>query len=463
MKEATVEQLRTLLTRGETTSVELIERYWKAIQTHEPSLNAFIDLNHEAFSEARALDIERHTTGVRSPLHGIPVVIKDNILSAGSMRTTVNSRVFKDFFAPFDAHLVTRLREAGAIILGKTTLSEFAYYMSKTTMPSGYGSLSGQTVSAYDKTLDPLGSSTGSAVAVSADMAPIGIGTETNGSLMSPAINNSLVSLKPTVGLVSRHGIFPISSSQDTAGPLSKTVACSAALLDVIAGYDPADAASLQKSATSYEEALSRDLHGMRVGALVFKDHTLSDAQITAFDEAKAVLREAGAEIVKIEHTYDIPNNTHILSPEMNRDMNRFLSALPNAPVKTFRELTQANRSESHLNLKHAQGLFLDALGSDMRLKDARYLDAKLKTKAAVDGFNALYGAHGVDVIISPHYQPYAAVGGTPSMVVPASSLLKGSPLSIMFAAPALQEFPLIKVAYAYEQGTKHRRPPKLL
>jgi len=461
VQNQSVETLSTMLNDQSITSSELVNHYWKQIKSMNPTLNAFIDLNHEAFLEARRLDQERKTKGPRSLFHGIPVVIKDNILTNDHMRTTVNSRVFKNYFASEDAFIVKCLRDAGAIILGKTTLSEFAYYMSKTTMPSGYGSLMGQTISAFDAALDPLGSSTGSAVAVSAGMAPIAIGTETNGSLMSPAKNNSLVSIKPTLGVVSRHGIFPISYNQDTAGPLSQTVRDSAHLLDVIKGYDASDSASTSQPA-NYASATKEPVDTMRIGVLNLSIAKTTDTHQTIKEEAMRVFEAEGVQCIEIDHTYDLPNNMHILSSEMKRDMNHFLHTLSNAPVRSFDALTHANRTRYRHNLKHGQGLFYDALGRDMTLSDATYMDARLKTNDSIARFLNLFDTHNLDAIITPYYHPYAAVGGLPSVSVPAKTIKDNAPESLLFVGRPFSEPALITLAYRYEQKTQHRETPAL-
>ncbi|MFW6285332.1 MAG: amidase family protein, partial [Bacillota bacterium] len=425
-RQKTALELSEALREGATTSEALVLEALKTIEKYDGTLNALCDLNHHALLEARALDLERREHGPRGPLHGIPVIIKDNILTKGPMRTTVNARVFKDFYAPYDATLVKKIKAAGMVILAKASLSEFAYYMSTTTMPSGYGSLFGQVVHPYDPSIDPLGSSTGSAVGVARGYVPLSVGTETNGSLMSPAMKNGIVSIKPTLGRVSRHGIVPVSSHQDTAGPMSTTLKDSAMLLDVMKGRDEADpfTALIPKDETDYLAACDRPISGMRVGLLNFKGHEASGEEADILKEAKSVLEKQGVVVEDITHTYDLPDNTRTLTPEFHRDMNHFLSTVRAATdIHTLHDIVTFNRADPRRNLKHGQGRFLNALGQDQRLKDPDYLKAKRENARAIDKFMALFETYNLDAVVTTKITGYPPVGGLPSIIIPAKAL----------------------------------------
>lgn len=461
----TVKELNKMLENSEITAEALVKESINTIRTHNPKLNALGDLNHHAVIEAKALDLEQSLTGRRSLLHGIPILIKDNILTHDSMRTTVNARAFKNFYAPYDATLVKKLREAGAIILAKASLSEFAYYMSNTTMPSGYGSLFKQVIHPYDKALDPLGSSTGSAVGVAAGFAPISIGTETNGSLISPATANSIVSIKPTVGLVSRYGIFPVSSLQDTAGPMAQTVKDCAIGLDIIKGKDDHDAFTrMQPSENeSYSEACEGSIKGLKIGLLNFKSHDAKDEEKALQQEAVRVLEAEGATVKNIIHPYDLPDNTKTLSPEFKRDMNVFLQTIrSHTDIHSLSDLINENFSTSKLNLKHGQGRFIEAQGADIRLHDEAYLNAKAQTEKSIDNFLTLFKTHDVDVLMTSKITGYAPVGGMPVITVPAKALTDKKPISMVFIGKHFSEALLCNIASSYEAKTAKRIPPKL-
>src|SRR5437762_10854832 len=279
--EATIQELQAALDDGRLTSMRLTRHFLERIEAYDrsgPRLNAVLEVNPDAFAIAEALDRERASTGSRGPLHGIPVLLKDNIATADRLHTSAGSLAFKDVVASRDAFLVTRLRDAGAVILGKSNMTEWANFMT-TGMPAGYSSRGGQVVNPYVASSSPGGSSSGSAVAVAAGLCTVAVGTETSGSILSPANANSLVGIKPTLGLVSRAGIVPIAASQDTAGPLARTVADAAALLGALTGVDPRDRATRGSRAHSrrdYTASLDpRGLEGARVGVprAVFFEH----------------------------------------------------------------------------------------------------------------------------------------------------------------------------------------------
>jgi amidase len=463
MKEMTAQEMHIALIEGRNTSVTLVEDAINVIMEREPYLNALADMNHHALFEASALDLELKEKGPRSPLHGIPIVLKDNILTTGSMRTTANARVFKDFYAPYDATIVKKLKEAGMIILSKASLSEFAYYMSTTTMPSGFGSLHGQVIHPYDKSMDPLGSSTGSAVAVAANYVPLSIGSETNGSLMSPAMAQSITSIKPTLGLVSRYGIIPVSSLQDTAGPMSRTVKDSAMLLDVLKGKDEADrfTALIPKKKTNFETACENTIEGLSVGILTFEGHEEQGEEKAILDEATSLLKRKGVFVKTVKKAYTLPDNTKTLSPEMNRDMNVFLSTIKHATnIHTFSDIVAFNNEDKRRNLKHGHGRFLEALGHDRTMKDATYLHARKAMNDEIKAFKSLFKTHNVDALITTKITGYPPVSGLPSVIVPAKALKDKTPRSLLFIGMPFSEEILLPLAHTYEITTNKRIPP---
>jgi len=458
-------EINDQLESGKITSLELVKQSLNAIKNHNAYLNALGDVNHHAIFEAKALDLEQSLKGRRSKLHGVPILIKDNILTKGNMRTTLNARAFKNFYAPYDATIIKKLKAAGAIIIAKASLSEFAYYMSTTSMPSGYGSLFKQVVHPYDKTMDPLGSSTGSAVGVAAGYTPLSIGTETNGSLISPANANSIVTIKPTLGLVSRHGIFPVSTMQDTAGPMAQTVKDCAIGLDIIKGNDVHDVATnmIPEHKNNYLNACDQSIKGVKIGLLNYKSHEAKGEEKDLQLEAKRFLEAKGAIIKMMTHPYDLPDNTKTLSPEFKRDFNGFLQTISAvSPINSLSDLIHENFVNRRLNLKHGQGRFLEAQGSDIRLSDPSYIEAREKTDQSIDKFLKLYQTHDVDCLMTTKITGYAPVGGLPVIGVPAKALKDKKPISMLFIGKHFSESLLFSIAHAYEQATQKRIPPTL-
>ncbi len=453
------------LKNNETTSVKLVKEALEKIHMYDDSLNSLADLNHEALMIADALDQERLTSGFRSKLHGIPIVIKDNILTHDAMRTTANSFVFKNFYGPYDATIVKHLRDAGAVILAKANCSEFAYFMAMGSMPSGFGSHHGQVKHPYDTSIDPLGSSTGSAVAVAADLVCASIGTETNGSLMSPAQQNSIVSIKPTLGLVSRHGIIPITYTQDTAGPMTKTVKDSAIMLDIIASRDDNDSATQTqpKDKPSYFNSCTHPIKGKNIGILHFTNYTFSDEDKAILKEAKTVLENQGATVIDISFTYALPNNIELMIPEFKRDINKFLASVyPKTDVKTLKDIIDFNDMHPKRALTYGQDIFLKSEATDGRLKDALYLKTKLGTMKHLESFGDLFDDNKLDAIMTTQISGYAPIGGLPSLIIPAKALKDTTPKSLLFIGKRYTESILFSLGHTYEQATKHRIEPDL-
>jgi len=489
--EATLADLQQRLASGQSTARSLAEAYLARIGELDrkgPMLGTVIELNPEALATADQLDGERRAGKVRGPLHGIPVLIKDNIAAVGPMMTTAGSLALQGPPAPKDAFIVTRLRGAGAVILGKTNLSEWANFRS-TRSTSGWSGRGGQTRNPYALDRNPSGSSSGSAVAVSANLCAIAVGTETDGSVVSPASINGIVGIKPTLGLVSRTGIIPIAHSQDTAGPMARTVTDAALLLAALAGEDPADGATKAGSrvAVDYVRGLKADgLKGARIG--VVRQKLVNNPGVVAvFDAAVADLKRLGAVIVdpvEIPHLEEYGESEgEVLHYEFKADLDAYLAGLgPDAPVHTLADVIAFNDRERARSMPFFGQEILIKAQAKGPLTEAKYLAALAKDRrlAGPEGIDAVLKKHQLDALVSPtdtvawltdlvHGDPVypsissvAAVAGYPHVTVPAGFVF-GLPLGVSFIGPAWSEGRLITFAYAYEQGTKRRQPPAYL
>lgn len=484
-EEVSVAELTRRMSAGELTARALTQAYLDriaAIDRAGPRLNSVIEINPRALDEAAALDAERRAGRVRGPLHGVPVLIKDNI-DATPMVNSAGSLALADHRPPDDAFLVRRLREGGAVILGKTNLSEWANIRSSSST-SGWSARGGQTRNPYALDRNPCGSSAGTGAAIAASLAAAGVGTETNGSIICPSAVSGLVGIKPTVGLVSRDGIIPISHTQDTAGPMARTVADAAALLDAMAGVDPADAATVAAQAKMRtDHAASLDagaLKGARVGVL--RKHLGRNPDVDAIVErAIATMKAAGAEVLDV----DIPtagqwddDELKVLLYELKAGLNAYLST-SRAPVKTLAEVIRFNKDNAATEMPwFGQDLFekAEALGP---LTDREYVAAVARTKrlAGPEGIDAALDAHKLDALLAPATGPAwttdivngdhfsfagwdaAAVAGYPSVTVPAGDV-HGLPVGVVLMGRAFAERRLIGLAYAFEQRSKARRAP---
>ena len=492
LEDATIADLVRDQQSGRRTARRIAEQYLSRIQALDrngPSLNSVIELNPDALAIADALDAERQAGGPRGPLHGVPVLIKDNIDTADRMSTSAGSLALEGSIAARDAFIVERLRAAGAVILGKTNLSEWANFRS-THSTSGWSGRGGLVRNPYALDRNPCGSSSGTAVAVAASLSTVGVGTETDGSIVCPSSATSLVGIKPTVGLVSRSGIIPIAHSQDTAGPMARTVEDAAALLNVLSGIDPRDRAttSRDRRAADYRASLERNgLRGARIGVARATFFGYSEVTDRIANTAIERMRELGAVIVD---PADIPNagrydasELEVLLYEFKANLDQYLGALgPSARVRSLADLiafNEANRSrempffgQELLVQAQKKGpltdkAYRDALATNLRLSRKEGIDA------VIDGLrlDALVAPTGhpawpTDLVNGDHFigssSTPAAVAGYPSISVPAGYAF-GLPVGISFIGRAWSEALLIKLAYAYEQGTKHRRPPKFL
>jgi amidase len=490
LEEATAAQLQAWMTDGRYTSRQLVEMYLRRvdeIDRNGPALHAVIEVNPDALSIADALDAERKTKGPRGPLHGIPVVIKDNIDTADRMLTTAGSLALEGSRPSKDAFLVERLRAAGVVILGKTNLSEWANYRS-THSTSGWSGRGGQTKNPYELDRNPCGSSSGTGAAISANLAAIGVGTETDGSIVCPSGANGLVGIKPTVGLISRTGVVPISQTQDTAGPMARTVADAALLLGAMTGVDPNDAAtkaSRSHARADYANALDANaLRGARIGVARKQYFGYSAAADGLVEQAIADLKKAGAVIVD---PADIPNaskldacENDVLLYEFKHGINAYLATRgPASPVHTLADLIAFDEREKAREMPYfGQELFIQAQKKGP-LSTPAYRTALVKCRelSRAQGIDAVLGANHLDAIVAPTGSPAwttdlvngdhftgasstpAAVAGFPSITVPAGQAF-GLPVGLSFIGTAWSEPRLIGLAYAYEQATRHRHPP---
>jgi len=494
LEEATAAALQEAMRAGRLTSKRVTEKYLERIEEVDrrgPALRSVIEVNPEAVEIAEALDRERRAGRVRGPLHGLPLLIKDNIDTADRMLTTAGSLALVESRPSRDAHVAARLREAGAVIIGKTNLSEWANFRS-TRSSSGWSARGGQTLNPYALDRNPCGSSSGSGAAVAADLALAAVGTETDGSIVCPASANGVVGIKPTLGLVSRAGIIPISHSQDTAGPMARTVADAALLLTALAGPDPRDPADRARGAavppsvfrTDYTRFLDpAALRGARLG-VPRKFFGFNDRVDALMAESLDALKRAGATLVDpadlpTHGQYDAPE-FEVLLYEFKHDLNRYLAGRGGLGPRTLKELIEFNERNREREMPYfGQELFLrsEAKGP---LTEAPYRAALRKSKllAAARGIDAAAARHRLDALVAPTGGPAwttdlvngdhftggssspAAVAGYPAVTVPAG-FIHGLPVGLTFFGRAFTEGRLIGLAYAFEQLTKHRRPPR--
>ena len=453
LETAGVAAVSAAMASGATTSAELVEAYVDRIATLGPLVNAVRCLVPDAHERAEALDTERRDGQVRGPLHGVPVLIKDNIDIAG-LPTTAGALALEHSVPDKDADLVVRLREAGAVVIGKTNLTELANFMAE-EMPSGYSSLGGQVLNPYDASRSPSGSSSGSGAAAALGLATVTVGTETDGSILSPSCEHSLVGVKPTVGLVPGGGILPIAASQDCAGPMCRTVADAAALLGVLTGE-------------TYGEGSGPDtLRGVRL-AVPPEPDGLDAAEAEVFRTALQVLRDRGAETVEVPalpQTDELP----VLHYEFARDVDAYLAALPEgAPIRTMRELAAWNEAHADAALKYGQAHVDRALAIDHDAERAAYQvhrarDLAVAGEHGIDATLKIAGAAAV-VFPGPHGCGEAARAGYPSLVVPAGYRAEGrAPVGLTFVGPSRSEGLLLALAAAFEEAAKVRKPPSVV
>jgi amidase len=482
--EATVADLQPALAAGDVTSRRLTETYLARIDAVDPTLRSVLETNPDALEIADAMDAERRSNHVRGPLHGIPVLVKDNIDTADRMKTTAGSFALGDVTPARDAFVVGRLREAGAVILGKANLSEWANFRS-TRSSSGWSARSGQCRNPYALDRSPCGSSSGSGVAVSANLCALAVGTETDGSIVCPSSVNGIVGVKPTVGLVSRSGVVPVSHSQDTPGPMARTVEDAAALLSALAGVDELDVATAEAHVEPDSIAF-RDpdgLRGARIG-VARKLAGFNDHVDRLFDDALAAILDLGAELVD---PADIPHTDELEDPELEvflyefkTDLEAYLGSLgPSQPCRTLADLIAFNAEHADVEMPYFGQELFEKAAEKGPLTEPAYLDALATCRllSRAEGIDAVMDEHRLDALVAPSNAPAwridyangdhyvggnstpAAVAGYPNVTVPMGFAFD-LPIGISFMGRAWSEGTLIRVASAFEHETRHRRPP---
>jgi amidase len=492
LEEKTIAELQEMMASGQQTSEGLVALYLRRIEEIDrngPRLNSVLETNPDALTIARELDRERREKGPRGPLHGIPVLIKDNIDTGDSMETTAGSLALLGSKPVHDAFAAARLRAAGAVILGKTNLSEWANFRSAHSS-SGWSGRGGQTHNPYALDRNPSGSSSGSAVAIAANLAAAAVGTETDGSIVSPASNCGIVGIKPTLGLVSRSGIVPIAHSQDTAGPMARTVADAATLLGALTGIDPADPetkAGEDRALPDYRESLKPGgLHGARIGVLrseVFRFNRKLDPVLAKAVEA---MKNEGAEVVD---PVEVPtlgefgrSEYEVLLYEFKADLAAYLATRPGSAVRGVEDLIAFNTAHADRELPFFGQEVLEEAAKKGPLTDKAYLEAlaACREMTRAKGIDAAFGKHKLDALVvltsgPPHLtdlvngdadtggsSSLAAVAGYPSITLPAG-WVSGLPVGISFIGRAWSEPTLIRLAFGLEQALGMRRPPRFL
>ncbi|HLO10764.1 MAG TPA: amidase [Pseudoneobacillus sp.] len=476
LPEATVDDMQEKMESGEITSKELVLMYLNRISSFDqngPRINSVLEVNPDALHIAAALDAERKIQGTRGPLHGIPVLIKDNIDTKDKMHTSAGSLALENSYAQEDSFVAAQLRSAGAVILGKTNMTEWANFMTE-KMPSGYSSRGGQVLNPYGPGIfDVGGSSSGSGAAIAANLAAAAVGTETSGSILSPASQNSLVGIKPTVGLISRCGIIPIAHSQDTAGPMARTVKDAAILLNALIGKDDRDPITLTNTElcnVDFTDYLHKDgLKGKRIGIARegYFDY-LSEEKREVMKEAIQKLSSLGAEIVdnivipsaKRNWSYDV------LTYEFKADLNAYLKNLhPNYPIRSLKDIIAFNLQNEARTLKFGQIILNKAEETSGTLKEEAYIKALEEDYyySTAQGIDYVMEENHLDAIVFPNNYGAGipAKAGYPSITVPSGYSTKGEPVGITFTGPAYSEPTLLTLAYSFEQATKARIAPK--
>lgn len=489
LNEITIAELQEKMGNGSFTSKQVTDLYLKRIDKIDkngPTLRAVIELNPDAPAIAEAMDRERKAGKIRGPLHGIPVLIKDNIDTADKMKTTSGSLALQGHQPAADAFIVRKLREAGAVLLGKTNLSEWANFRSSRSS-SGWSSRGGQTKNPCVLDRNPCGSSSGSAVAVAANLCAVAIGTETDGSIIAPAAYTGTVGIKPTVGLWSRSGIIPISVTQDTAGPMTRTVRDAAILLGALAGIDDADKVTMTsegKTKKDYTANLRENgLQGKRIG-IEKKYLEGHEGVVGLYRKAIELMKSKGATIIEVEllkKTADLndPEFT-VLKYEFKDGLNRYLSA-SNAPVKSLKEVIAFNKANEQKAMPFFKQEILEESENKAGLESDEYKIALAKTLGCRGIIDDLMKAHQLHAIASTsigpahctdlvngdywtgfYFCPPAAMAGYPHITVPMGTLQE-LPVGLSFISGAYEEEELLNIAYAYEQASQHRTVPKFL
>ena len=490
IEEMTINKIRQGYVEGKFTITDVVKTYIDRINEIDiagPELNSIIIINPDALAIAGELDNELKAGKLRGPMHGIPVILKDNIDTRDRMPTTAGSNALATSFAGEDSFVAGKIREAGAIIIAKANLSEWANFRAETSS-SGWSGVGGQTKNPYVLDRNPCGSSSGSGVAVSANLSMVAIGTETNGSIVCPSNNNGIVGIKPTVGLLSRTGIIPIAFTQDTPGPMARTVEDAAICLGAMTGIDQSDSKTLSsegKSLTDYSTYLKAGgLKGKRIG-LIKNSGGFFDPVDTLLMNAVKDMKAAGAEIIEVEapsgREYNGPSY-QVLLYEFKDGLNKYFSRLgDNAPVKSLKELIEFNRKDSIELRFFDQNILIEAdKKGDLNSPEYKSSLEKMLKASREEGIDKMMNDNKLDALIAPTGSPawktdlilgdhfvggsssLAAIAGYPAITVP-MGFVNELPVGITFFGRAWSEPVLIEIAYSYEQVTLHRKPPRYI
>lgn len=481
LMEADIKAMQAAMEAGEIRSVELVRVYLERIGKVDPLVNAVLEINPDAMEIARVLDKERATRGSRGPLHGIPMMLKDNIDTGDRMHTSAGSVALAESIAAEDAFIAARLRAAGVVILGKANMTEWSNFMS-TRMPAGYSSRGGQVINPYGEGLFVSGSSSGSAAATAAGFAAATIGTETAGSIVGPASQHNVVGIKPTVGLLSRAGIIPISRSQDTPGPIARSVADAAIVLGAMTGVDerdPAMRAEERRAYADYTPFLDADfLKQARIGIPRHYYKHLDTERLALMEEAIHDLKRAGATVIDPVELYieQLPWNNDVITYEFKQGINAYLSQLPpSASVRSLSQLIAYNEQRADVAAKYGQDVLELSEANTLTEEEYKSKKREYSELARTRGIDHVLEEHRLDALMLPgdvDGMYIAARLGYPLISVPAGFVKTGTidadgdptkgPFGVVFSAGAYSEPTLIKIAYGYEQATRHRCPPPL-
>ncbi|KAI3728915.1 hypothetical protein L6452_17560 [Arctium lappa] len=480
--EATIVQIRAAFKQNKLTSKDLVKFYIKEIRKLNPILRAVIEVNPDAVHQAQVADQERKANATKSRfgLHGIPILVKENIATKDKLNTTAGSYALLKSVVPRDAGVVKKLRESGAIILGKASLSEWAHFRSSLA-PSGWSARGKQAVNPYLATFDPCGSSTGSAISVATNMATVSLGTETDGSILCPSGANSVVGIKPTLGLTSRAGVIPISPRQDSVGPICRTVADAVYVLDAIVGFDNNDAEATRKASKYIPKGgylnhlISDGLKGKRLGimrAYPYFGFANDTKTLNKFEKHFAVLRRSGATLVEnleVDNFSQIGSmfigETIALVAEFKIALNAYLKELVASPVRSLADVIAFNKKFADLEKikEYPQDFFLEAENTNGigELEKEALMNL---TRASKDGFEKLMKENKLDALVTPYAKGsmVLAIGGYPGISVPGGYDKNGAPYGICFGGLKGSEPTLIEIAYGFEQATKFRKPPPI-
>lgn len=476
VEEADIEDINVLFKSKKLTSFELVLMYLKRIADYDkdgPGINSILEINPDALHIAEAMDSEMTSGKFRGPLHGIPVLIKDNISTKDKMHTSAGSLALADSYAPYDAHIVRRLREAGAVILGKTNMTEFANFMTE-NMPTGYSSRGGQVLNPYGPgKFIPGGSSSGSGASAACSFCTGAVGTETCGSILSPSCQNSVVGIKPTVGLLSRTGIIPIAHSQDTAGPMTRNVKDAAILLGCLAGIDeddPVTYSSTGRLCSDYTGFLDAEgLKGARIGVPRYYFDQLSEDEKGIIEKSLEIMKIKGAQIIDpvIIKSAGRFEEYNVLLYEFKAGLNAYLHSLgQDAPMHSLKEIIDFNNKNPEKMLKYGQTILVESENTSGTLTESLYIrerteDIYLSRNEGIDGCLKEYNLDAI-LLVGNWGADITARAGYPSVIVPAGYTCEGEPVGITFTAEAYSEAKLIKFSYSFEQASKKRIAPKL-